>query len=37
MQTQHKKPQTHVKELFLGSGVVAESYTASKNVLNKKI
>jgi hypothetical protein len=29
--------QTHEKELFLGSCVVAECQLASKNILNKKI
>jgi hypothetical protein len=37
MQTQHKKLQTHEKELFLQSYVVAECDTASKNIPNKKI
>jgi hypothetical protein len=37
MQTQHKKLQTHEKELFLRSCVVAECHTANKNILNKKI
>jgi hypothetical protein len=37
MQMQHKKLQTHEKELFLRSCVVAESHTASKNILNKTI
>jgi hypothetical protein len=37
MQTQHKKLQTHEKELFLRSCVVAECHTGSKNILNKKI
>jgi hypothetical protein len=37
MQTQHKKLQTHEKELFLRSCLVAECHTASKNILNKKI
>jgi hypothetical protein len=37
MQTQHKKLQTHEKELFLRCCVVAECHTASKNILNKKI
>jgi hypothetical protein len=37
MQTQHKKLQTHEKELFLRSCVVDECHTASKNILNKKI
>jgi hypothetical protein len=37
MHTQHKKLQTYEKELFLSSCVVAECYTAIKNILNKKI
>jgi hypothetical protein len=37
MQTQHKKLQTHEKELFLRSCVVAESHSTSKNILNKEI
>jgi hypothetical protein len=37
MQTQHKKLQTHEKELFLRSCVVAECHTTSKNILNKEI
>jgi hypothetical protein len=37
MQTLHKKLQTHEKELFLQSCVVAACHTASKNILNKKI
>jgi hypothetical protein len=35
MQTQHKKPQTDEKELFLRSCVVAECHTASKLFLKK--
>jgi hypothetical protein len=35
MQMQHKKLQTHEKELFLRSCVVAECHTASKNIRNK--
>jgi hypothetical protein len=37
MQTQHKKLQTHEKELILRSCVVAECHTTSKNILNKEI
>jgi hypothetical protein len=37
MQMQHKKLQTHEKELFLRRCVGAECHTASKNILNKKI
>jgi hypothetical protein len=37
MQMQHKKLQTQEKELFLQSCVVEECYTASKNIVNKKI
>jgi hypothetical protein len=37
MQMQHKKLQTHEKELFLLSCVLVECHTVSKNILNKKI
>jgi hypothetical protein len=37
MQAQYKKLQTHEKELFLQTSVVAECHTASKNLLNQKI
>jgi hypothetical protein len=37
MQTLHKKLETHEKELFLQTSVVAECHTTSKNILNKEI
>jgi hypothetical protein len=33
----HKKLQTHEKELFLQTYVVAQCHTASKKILNKEI